>query len=267
MLNNIQLGRYYPGDSFLHLMDTRVKIVLLILYLALVFAIKDWLAYGILTASVFSLIIVSRTSLKMMLSSLKPILWLIIFMMVVHFVSTPGEILWKKYIIIVTVEGVERGLYYSLRLVLLILISTLLTFTTSPLKLTDAIEALLSPLKKIGVPVHEFALMVTIALRFIPTLIEETDKIMKAQMSRGADFRTGNILTRLKALIPIMVPLFLAAFRRADELALAMEARCYHGGEGRTQLKKLSVTGIDYAAVAGFILLTTVVISREFNLW
>ena len=182
-------------------------------------------------------------------------MWIILFTLLIHFVSHDGEILAEIWIFKITDEGIKFGVLISLRLVLLIVLSSLLTFTTSPIKLTDAMEKLLSPLSKFGVPAHELAMMMTIALRFIPTLIEETDKIIKAQKSRGADFESGNLLQRLKNFVPILVPLFLSSFRRADDLAMAMEARCYRGGEGRTHMKKLFFTRADFFAVIAVILI------------
>lgn len=199
---------------------------------------------------------ISGVPMIMMLRSLKPLWWIILFTFIIHLFSNPGTPIAKVWIFTMTWEGVRQGCFISLRLVLLILMSTLLTFTTSPLKLTDALESLLSPFRRFGLPAHELAMMMTIALRFVPTLIEETDKIMKAQQSRGADFTTGSIVSRLKNMVPVLVPLFLSAFRRADELAMAMEARCYRGGIGRTQMKALKVTGIDYVAGVLFLFMT-----------
>ena len=191
----------------------------------------------------------SGVPLMVLLRSLRPLLWIIVLTFIIHILGTPGETAYQLGVINITWEGLNRGTFICLRLMLLILLSSLLTFTTSPVKLTDAMEALLSPFRRFGLPAHELAMMMTIALRFVPTLIEETDRIMKAQQSRGVDFTTGSIFTRLKAMVPILVPLFLSAFRRADELALAMEARCYRGGVGRTQMKALAVKRLDYIAV------------------
>ncbi|MDD6383209.1 MAG: energy-coupling factor transporter transmembrane component T [Selenomonadaceae bacterium] len=248
MLSDITIGQFFPGDSLLHRLDPRTKIILLFFFLVAIFAVSSAASYALLAGMTFALILVSRVPLRMMLRSVKPLWWIILFTFLIHLFSTPGEELAKIWIFTVTWQGLAQGFLVCLRLVLLILLSSLLTFTTSPLKLTDAMERLLSPLRRFGVPAHELAMMMTIALRFVPTLIEETDRIMKAQQSRGADFSEGSILNRLKALVPILVPLFLSAFRRADELAMAMEARCYRGGEGRTQMKALQVTGIDYIA-------------------
>jgi energy-coupling factor transport system permease protein len=256
VLSNITLGQFFPGDSVLHRLDPRVKILLLLVYLIEVFVFSHPLAYAVLTVVTFLLILLSGVPMRMMLRSLKPLWWIILFTFLIHLFSNPGTPLVRVWIFTMTWEGVQKGFFLSLRLVLLILASSLLTFTTSPLKLTDALESLLSPFRRFGLPAHELAMMMTIALRFIPTLIAETDKIMKAQQSRGVDFSHGNVLTRLRNMVPILVPLFLSAFRRADELALAMEARCYRGGVGRTQMKALQLLSIDYAAVAVFILLT-----------
>jgi energy-coupling factor transport system permease protein len=256
VLSNITIGQYFPGNSALHRLDPRVKIVLLLFFLIEVFVFSSAPAYGILTAVTAVMIWISGVPMIMMLRSLKPLWWIILFTFIIHLFSNPGTPIAKVWIFTMTWEGVRQGCFISLRLILLILMSTLLTFTTSPLKLTDALESLLSPFRRFGLPAHELAMMMTIALRFVPTLIEETDKIMKAQQSRGADFTTGSIVSRLKNMVPVLVPLFLSAFRRADELAMAMEARCYRGGVGRTQMKALKVTGIDYVAGMLFLLMT-----------
>lgn len=248
MLSDITIGQYFPGSSILHRLDPRTKVVLLFFYLVLIFLCKSAISYAIVTVLTVTLMLLSKVPMRMMLRSLKPLWWIILFTFVIHVFSTPGEELCKLAFLSVTWEGIVEGFYICLRLVLLILLSSLLTFTTSPLKLTDAMEALLAPSKRIGIPAHELAMMMTIALRFVPTLIQETDRIMKAQQSRGADFTDGSIMKRLRAFVPVLVPLFLSAFRRADDLAMAMEARCYRGGEGRTQMKALRVTSIDYVA-------------------
>ena len=243
-----------PGDSFLHRMDPRVKIVLLFFYLLLVFFVENAAGFLALGGSIALLMIVSQVPLGMQLRSIRPILWIVLFTFGVHLFMTPGTELFAVGPLSTTWEGLTRGVYIGLRLILLILLSTLLTLTTSPLRLTDGLEALLSPLRRVGVPVHELSMMMTIALRFIPTLLEELDRIMKAQKARGADFEHGSIVRRMRAIVPVLVPLFLSAFRRADELAMAMEARCYRGGEGRTQMKELHIGRVDYAAVAVFVL-------------
>ena len=261
MLSDITIGQYFPGNSILHRLDPRTKVVLLFFYLVLIFLCKSGISYGVMTALTAALVLLSKVPMRMMLRSLKPLWWIILFTFVVHIFSTPGEELCKVAFLSVTAEGIVEGFYICLRLVLLICLSSLLTFTTSPLKLTDAMEALLSPGKRVGVPAHELAMMMTIALRFVPTLIQETDRIMKAQQSRGADFMTGSIMKRMQAFVPVLVPLFLSAFRRADDLAMAMEARCYRGGEGRTQMKALKITSIDYVAWGFSILLIAAVLA------
>lgn len=254
MLNNIAIGQYFPGNSILHRLDPRVKLVLLLVYLAEVFS--NARSYMILGAAAGLLIWISGVPFRMVLRSLKPLWWIILFTFIIHLFSHPGTPLWTIGMFTMTWEGVNQGVFISLRLILLILMSSLLTFTTSPLRLTDALESLLNPLKRFGLPAHELAMMMTIALRFIPTLIEETDKIMKAQESRGADFSTGSVLSRLRNMVPVLVPLFLSAFRRADELAMAMEARGYRGGIGRTRMKVLQIGSVDYLAVFLFLLMT-----------
>ena len=256
MLNNIMIGQYFPGDSFLHRMDARVKILLLLMLLIEVFVFTSAPVYLVMTVITFLMIMISKVPVRMVLRSLKPLWWIILFTFVLHLFSHPGREIYRIWQFVITQEGVEQGALISVRLMLLIVLSTLLTFTTSPLKLTDALESLLSPFKRLGLPAHELAMMMTIALRFIPTLISETDKIMKAQQSRGADFVTGSILSRLKNMVPILVPLFLSAFRRADDLALAMEARCYRGGEGRTRMKEMKLARLDYVAIAIFSLVS-----------
>ena len=258
MLNNIMIGQYFPGDSFLHRMDARVKILLLLILLIEVFVFTSAPVYLLMTGITFLMIMISKVPVRMVLRSLKPLWWIILFTFVLHLFSHPGREIYRIWQFVITQEGVDQGALISVRLMLLIILSTLLTFTTSPLKLTDALESLLSPFKRLGLPAHELAMMMTIALRFIPTLISETDKIMKAQQSRGADFTTGNILKRLKNMVPILVPLFLSAFRRADELALAMEARCYRGGQGRTRMKELRIRRVDYWAMAAFVVFSMV---------
>lgn len=260
MLTDITIGQYLPGKSVLHRMDPRVKITLLFFYIIAMFIFDSYVSYGIMTAVTIGMIYLSQVSFKMVLKSLKPIMWLVLFTMLIHvFSGAEGEeILWKAGPLTVTAEGIIQGFLYSLRLLLLIASSSLLMFTTSPLMLTDALEDLLKPLKKVGFPAHELAMMMTIAMRFIPTLMEETDKIMKAQQARGVDFESGNIIARCKQLIPILVPLFISAFRRADDLAMAMEARCYHGGQGRTRMKTLQVGKLDYIVIGWFTVILAV---------
>ena len=251
MLSDITIGQYFPGTSVLHRLDPRTKICVLFLLIVAIFVFDQPAAYGILCLLTLGAMLISTVPLRTLIGSLKPLWWIILFTFFIHLFTTPGEELCHLWFFSLTWEGLSQGFFLCLRLVLLLLLSSLLTFTTSPLKLTDALEALLSPLKRVGVPAHELAMMMTIALRFVPTLIEETDKIMKAQQSRGADFVTGSILHRLKNVVPVLVPLFISAFRRADELAMAMEARCYHGGVGRTQMKPLHFSRLDYLTWAG----------------
>ncbi len=250
MLKDITLGQFFPGDSLLHRLDPRTKIVLLFFFLAAIFVFDSPLAYAALTAFTAALIAVSRVPLLLMLKALKPLSWIIAFTFVIHLVSTPGDAFFHVWLFDLTWQGAAKGFFIALRLALLILLSALLTYTTSPLALTDALETLMQPAKRVGVPAHEIAMMMTIALRFVPTLIEEADKIMKAQQARGADFTEGSVIERVKGFVPVLVPLFISAFRRADDLALAMEARCYRGGVGRTQMKALRISSIDYVAYA-----------------
>jgi len=248
MLQNITLGQFFPGNSILHRIDPRTKIILLFALIIAIFAAQGWAAYALLTGVTACLILLSKVPLLTVLKSVKPLSWIILFTLLIHFVSHDGEVLAKVYVFKVTTEGIVYGLQISLRLVLLIMLSSLLTFTTSPLQLTDATEKLLSPLEKFKLPAHELAMMMTIAIRFVPTLLEETDKIIKAQRSRGLDFDSGRLVKRMRAMVPILVPLFLSSFRRAEDLAMAMEARCYRGGEGRTHMKQLRLTATDFAA-------------------
>ena len=254
-MQDITLGQFFPGKSILHRLDPRTKIISLFALIILIFMIQGWAAYFALTALTIILIFISQVPPLTILKSVKPLSWIILFTLLIHFVSHDGEILAKIYVFKLTTEGIIYGVQISLRLIILILLSSLLTLTTSPLKLTDATEKLLSPLKKIGVPAHELAMMMTIAIRFVPTLIEETDKIIKAQKSRGLDFESGGFVKKLKSMVPILVPLFLSSFRRADDLAMAMEARCYRGGEGRTHLKQLRFTNLDICAAVFVIII------------
>lgn len=248
MLKDITIGQYLPGDSFVHKLDPRVKILLSFVFIIVLFIVNNFTGYIFITLFTLTMILVSKIPFKYIFKGLKPILWIIVFTAVLNAVLTPGNVLYKLGPISITDRGLYLSAFMVLRLVFLIIGTSVLTLTTSPIALTDGIERLLSPFKRIGVPAHELAMMMTIALRFIPTLIDETDKIMKAQMARGSDFESGSIVSRAKSLVPILVPLFISSFRRADDLAMAMEARCYRGGEGRTRLRQLKVTGIDYTA-------------------
>ena len=249
MISDITLGQYFPGKSPIHKLDPRTKILLTVLYIVAVFLANSPIAFLFLIISVLSLIFVSRISLRVILKGIKPIVFVLIFTALINVFMTKGasDPLISFWIIKIYKEGIIRAVFMALRVVLLIVgTSVLLTYTTSPISLTDGIEKLLSPLKKIGIPVHVFAMMKTIALRFIPTLIEETEKIMNAQKSRGADFSSGSLIKRAKALIPLLIPLFVSSFKRADELAVAMECRCYRGDKNRTKLVKLTYRGRDF---------------------
>ena len=246
---NITLGQYYPGNSFIHRLDPRTKILTTLLLIVAVFLANTAMGYGILCAMVLFIIAVSGLPFMLVLKSVKPLLFIILLTLVLHALMGQGEhVLYQWKFITVTEEGLRLGVKMAMRLILLLMISSILTFTTSPIILTDGIEALLRPFRVIGVPAHELAMMMTIALRFIPTLMEETDRIIKAQTARGADFSGGNLLVRAKNMLPILVPLFISAFRRADDLAIAMEARCYRGGEGRTRMHQLAYRSGDVLA-------------------
>lgn len=248
MLTNINFGQYFPGNSFLHRLDPRTKIVGTLLFISSIFLAEKVLSYTIILMFTLVAIAVSHIPLRIVFRSFRPLWVIVVLTLTIHMFSTPGLILYSWGPLTLTQEGLQQGILMSARLLFLIMISSLLTFTTSPIVLTDGIERLLSPFRKIGFPAHELAMMMTIALRFIPTLLEETDRIMKAQMARGADFHSGNIVRRAQNLIPLLIPLFISAFRRADELATAMEARCYRGGENRTRMKELAMTWVDGAA-------------------
>lgn len=265
MLSDITLGQYFPGNSFIHRLDPRTKILATLIYIVAIFFANTPLTYGLLAGFAAIVIIVSRLPLGLVFSSLKPIWIIVVLTMLIHMFTAPGEnIVYAWKFLKVTAEGLDLGIKMAVRLILLLLFSSILTFTTSPIVLTDGIEKLLRPFKAIGVPAHEMAMMMTIALRFIPTLLEETDRIMKAQTARGADFGSGNILQRMKNMLPLLVPLFISAFRRADELATAMEARCYRGGEGRTRMHELAYSSRDYVA---FILVIALAAVLAFLRW
>ena len=250
MFQDITLGQYFPGQSIIHRLDPRTKIFAVFALLIMIFSAEAPTEYFFLTALISFLVFLSKIQILAVVRSIKPLKWIIAFTFVIHLFSHEGAELFRAGVLTATVDGLRAGLLISLRLILMIVASSLLTFTTAPLKLTDATEKLLAPLKSIGVPAHELAMMMTIALRFIPTLLEEADKIIKAQKIRGLDIERGNFVKRLKMMVPILVPLFLSAFRRADELAMAMEARCYRGGEGRTHMKSLEITRLDRIAIA-----------------
>ncbi len=254
MLKDITIGQFFPGKSFVHKMDPRMKIIATLLYIIMLFVANHPLSLIIGIALLVFLYRVANIPLKMVTKSLKPVIPVIIFTSVLNIFFVTGEVLVKFFFINITKEGLILAILMSLRIVCLIAGSSLLTYTTSPIELTDAIERLLNPLKKFKVPVHELSMMMTIALRFIPTLIEETDKIINAQKARGADMESGGMMQRAKALIPILIPLFVSSFRRADELAMAMECRCYRGGDGRTRMKQLKYSSRDWLALIVMIL-------------
>ena len=265
MLKDITLGQYFPGDSIAHRLDPRTKILLVVLYIVALFNAKGFLTYGTMALCLFLSVKVSRVPFRSMVRGLKPVLFIIVFTAVLNLFFTPGErYLIEWGVLRISVEGAQTAFFMVLRILLLIMGTFLMTYTTSPISLTDALELLLNWMKRFRVPVHELAMMMSIALRFIPTLIEETDKIMSAQKARGADMESGNLVQRAKAMIPILVPLFISAFRRADELATAMECRCYHGGEGRTRLHVLHYAARDYAALTlgGCVCLSVLVLGR-----
>jgi len=263
MLRDITVGQYYPTTSFVHKLDPRFKILCAFAYISSLFIVDSLSSYLIVLGFLGMAVQFSKVPVTYMLRGLKPIMFIIIFAFAINMFLTPGEIIFQLGFIKVTLQGIMQALFMAFRLIFLILGTSLLTLTTSPIELTDGLERLLGPFKKIGVPAHELAMMMTIALRFIPTLLEETDKIMKAQMARGADFESGNIVARAKSLIPLLVPLFISAFRRADELAMAMEARCYRGGENRTRLKVLKYTYRDVIGIFSFAVYLVTMISVQ----
>ena len=268
MLKDITLGQYFPGDTPVHRLDPRTKLIMTVLYIVVLFLARGPVSYLAVFLFLAISIGVSRIRLKTILSGLKPILILILITAVLNLLYNRGEtVLLRFWRITITLEGVFTALTMALRIVMLIAGTLLLTYTTSPLQLTDGLEQLLNPLKKLHVPVHELSMMMSIALRFIPTLIEETDKIMNAQKARGAEFDTGNLIQKAKAMLPLLVPLFISAFRRADELATAMESRCYHGGEGRTKLKVLTMERRDWITlIVGLLLMALVIALRRLGL-
>lgn len=258
MLTDIILGQYFPGSSFVHRLDPRTKLLGTIVFIGCIFLAEGYPAYGILSLFAASAVVTAQIPLRMVVRSLRPLWIIIVLTLVIQLFSTPGTVVYSVGPLTVTAEGIRQGALMTFRLIFLIVMSSLLTFTTSPIVLTDGIERLLKPFRRIGLPAHELAMMMTIALRFIPTLLEETDRIMKAQMARGADFAQGNILKRAKSMVPLLVPLFISAFRRADELAVAMEARCYRGGDNRTRMKELQFSSRDLAAFAAILAMTAV---------
>lgn len=262
MIRDITIGQYYPRDSFIHKLDPRTKIIGTFIYIISLFIFRKFIPYLVVFGFLGLVIKTSEVPLKHILKGLKSIMFLLIFAVVFNIFLTPGDILWKWGFLKVTRQGLETAGFMAIRLVLLIMGSSLMTFTTTPNHLTDGLEKIMNPLKKIKVPVHEISMMMSIALRFIPILLEETDKIMKAQMARGADFESGNLIKKAKSLVPLLVPLFVSAFRRANDLAMAMEARCYHGGEGRTKMKPLQYhkqDGVAYVILFGYLAVLVIV--------
>ena len=268
MLKDITLGQYFPGNSVIHRLDPRTKLLFLIVYIIALFAAVNWVSYGVMLVFLAFCITISTIPLKSILRGMKPLVVILLFTAVLNVFFTDGQtVLWQWKGIRITQEGLIRAVFMMARILMLITGTFLLTYTTSPIALTDGIESLLNPLKAIRLPVHELAMMMSIALRFVPTLIEETDKIISAQKARGADFESGNLLRRVKALVPILVPLFISAFRRADDLATAMECRCYQGGTGRTKMKLLRYKRRDYLTfLVAVVLLAGMFTLRHFGL-
>ena len=260
MLKDITLGQYFPGDTVVHRLDPRTKLIALVIYIVAIFTARGFASTGLVVASLVAAVVLSRIRPKALFKGLKPLIFIIVLTAFLNLFYSTGRVIAQWWIFRITEEGLRRAVLMMLRIMLLVCGTFLLTYTTSPLQLTDGLERLLSPLKKLRFPVHELAMMMSIALRFIPTLIEETDKIMSAQKARGADFETGSLLSRAKALLPVLVPLFVSAFRRAGDLAMAMESRCYHGGEGRTRLRVLKITRDDWVALGAMALLIALII-------
>lgn len=262
MIRDITIGQFYPADSCLHKLDPRVKLFATMIYIIALFTFKGILGLGIITVFLFAVIKISKVPFKFMVKGLKAIVILLLITSVFNLLATPGDVVfWKWGSLQITDTGIINSVMMTIRLVYLILGTSLMTLTTTPNQLTDGLETALKPLNKINVPVHSIAMMMSIALRFIPILIEETDKIMKAQMARGADFEKGNLLQKAKNMVPLLVPLFVSAFRRAEDLAMAMEARCYNGGDGRTKMKPLRYENRDriaYVVVLAFLALVIV---------
>ena len=267
MLKDITLGQYFPGNTVIHRLDPRTKLIGLVCYIVALFLAKSYFSYGLMALSLVTLSALGHIRAKTLLSGLKPLIFIVVFTGVINLFYGSGEPLVQWGFLKITANGIRTAVFMVLRIMLLVCGTFLLTYTTSPLQLTDGLEKLLSPLKAVRLPVHELAMMMSIALRFIPTLIEETDKIMSAQRARGASFDTGKLTERAKALVPLLVPLFVSAFRRADELATAMECRCYHAGEGRTRMKELHFAPRDAVAlVVCALMIAAVSVLRHFGL-
>ena len=268
MLKDITLGQYFPGHSVVHRLDPRTKLIMLVVYIVALFCAVSWISYGVMFVFLVTTIAISKIPLKSILRGMKPLVFILVFTGILNIFFTTGDhLLVSFWGVKIYAEGLIRAFFMMIRILMLITGTFLLTYTTSPISLTDGLESLLSPLKVIRLPVHELSMMMCIALRFIPTLIEETDKIMSAQKARGADFENGNLMQRVKALVPILVPLFISAFRRADELATAMECRCYQGGDGRTKMKLLRFHRNDFVTLLlGIVLTAGVIVLANFGL-
>jgi energy-coupling factor transport system permease protein len=264
MIRDITLGQYYPGDSWVHRLDARTKIIATLLYLIELFVVNNFYGFLITAVALFAVIGISKVPLKFIFRGLTAVFLIIAFTFVLNLFMVDGRVLWHWKFLTITYEGLSRAFFMAIRLVLIIIGSSIMTLTTKPVELTDGLEKLLYPFSKIGLPSHEIALMMTIALRFIPTLMEETDKIIKAQQARGADFESGNLFQRAKSLIPSLVPLFVSSFRIAQDLALAMEARCYHGGGGRTRMNEIRFDRGDAVAAVFIVLFLAVIIASRF---
>ena len=264
MLKDITIGQYFPGETIIHRLDPRIKILTIMMFIISLFFVNSFFPYIFVVGFILLTIYLSKIPIKFIIKGLRPLMFIILITFAINVFMTKGEVLWEIGPLVVTKEGLSQASFMALRLVFLVTGTSLLTLTTSPISLTDGIEELLKPFTKMGLPSHELAMMMTIALRFIPTLLEETDKIMKAQMARGADFESGNILRRAQNLVPLLVPLFVNAFRRADELAIAMEARCYRGGDGRTRLHILKLDKKDIAIFISMTLFFIFIASTRF---
>ena len=265
MIRDIAIGQYYPSKGILHRLDPRVKVLMLIGFIVLIFCTFNFYALGVMTALVISTVLMSKVPVRLYLKSMKAIIIVILITSLLNLFYGSGNVVVDWWIFKITDEGIRNAIFVSVRIISLVIISSALTFTTSPTDLTDALERLMKPLGVFKVKTHEIAMMMTIALRFVPTLLEETDKIMSAQKARGADMESGNLIKRIKALVPVLIPLFVSAFRRAYDLAMAMECRCYQGGKGRTRMKQLHTSKRDYIALlVGFLVLAGVILCNIF---
>jgi len=263
MLKDITVGQYFPGNTFIHRLDPRTKLLMTIVYLVCVFTARSPIAFGVVALYLVSMIIVSQVNLRLLVRGMKPLIFLLALTGTLNLFLTPGEPLVSIWRLSISREGIEWSIMLILRIAMMVMGSFILTYTTPPMALTDGIESLMRPLKRVGVPAHELAMIMSIALRFIPTLLEETDRIMRAQKARGASFDTGNIIQRGRAMLPILLPLFISAFRRAEELAIAMESRCYHDGQGRTRMRALRYgRGDILTGLIGLLLLGSIIILR-----